>query len=188
GVPGLCCESPSGKCPDANGVAQPSPGSPSAPWGRRQAQRPLPSFVFTPTALHSQAQGRRQAHPGSGGNARPPNGISWPMILCSAVRQRCSTMQCSISIPDVTLVDRDPVLLANAAELLLERHHSVVIFLILDIFPQRLHMGWADRKRAISGLPMESLQLRLVLLDPLRTLAFELANQRGDIDRATQAS
>src|SRR5215813_13733279 len=48
-------------------------------------------------------------------------------------------------------------------------------------------MGWTDGKRTVSGLPMKSLQLRHVLLDPLRTIAFDLANQRRHVDGAAQS-
>src|SRR4051794_25200232 len=87
------------------------------------------------------------------------------------------------SIPGVTLIDLHAVFPANPAELLLERDHAVVPLLILDIPNQRIHMGWTDRKRAVAGLPAKSPQPRPVLLDPLRTIPLDLANQRRQVVR-----
>src|SRR5262249_26349900 len=66
--------------------------------------------------------------------------------------------------------------------------HAVVFLLILDIPNQRIHMRWADRKRTVAGLPVKTLQLRLVLLNPLRTIPLDFSNQRRQVNRTTKTS
>ena len=73
----------------------------------------------------------------------------------------------SSSIPHVTLIDFDFVLLANSAELLLKGHRPMVFGLTLDVIDHLRHGRLADRERAVAGLPMEIGQITRPLLDPL---------------------
>ncbi len=57
------------------------------------------------------------------------------------------------SIPNISLVVIHTVLVQKHPELILKGPRAVMLLLIVDVCPQRLQIGWADRETAIAALP-----------------------------------
>ena len=72
------------------------------------------------------------------------------------------------SVPDVALVTGNAVPAQEFPELLLERSMAVMSFLGFYVPANLQHPGLAHGERPLAPLPEEPLQLRPLLLDPLR--------------------
>ena len=59
------------------------------------------------------------------------------------------------SIPQILLVEFDPVLLQQRQELLLERHIAMMLLLLADVANERVQLRHAHVERPIFFLPLE---------------------------------
>src|SRR5208283_4344193 len=71
------------------------------------------------------------------------------------------------SIPHVTLVDLDPVALANPPELVLKRHGSMMFLLVGNVCLQLSDMAGTDREGPVAILPIKAGPVGRLGFDPL---------------------
>src|ERR1700677_4181064 len=90
------------------------------------------------------------------------------------------------SIPYITLVPVETILFEQATKLVLERHLSMVLFLIGDVAAQQLHMTGANRERPVTTLPIEIHKGGRFCLEPLGRVSLQLLDQVGHRNGSTQ--
>src|SRR5262245_60433371 len=83
------------------------------------------------------------------------------------------------SVPQILLVELDPVLAQERPELVLERQAPVVFLLVRDVGLDHLQPGVTHRERPVPGLPREARVRRVCVVDPPRRPRLQLAKERG---------
>ena len=141
------------------------PGCAARPWLWSET----PSAWTTAKRSHSKAQGRRLG------------GAPWEIDTPRSHYAEGVTHYRVGSIPHIPFIDLDAIFSAEATKFVLKRFVSVVLLLVEDVFFERLEMRGAHGKCTVALLPVEIGKFWILFFDPLRRVAFEFTNQRGDI-------
>ena len=70
------------------------------------------------------------------------------------------------SVPEISLVESDPVFVEEGEVFLLEGSLPVVFLLFQDVIPDRFDFALADRESAVAGLPGEVLERDVLAFRP----------------------
>src|SRR5690606_21916843 len=84
------------------------------------------------------------------------------------------------SIPNVPLVDCNPMTFADFAELILKRYFLVVLLLSFDVAFDFRDLRFTHRENSVASLPIEVLVPVPFGFDPLRRVGLDVADDRLD--------
>src|SRR3954468_21787542 len=109
-----------------------------------------------------------------------------PQALClrplRGLNGKTSVLLARPSPQQIPLVVRNPILLEQRDQLVLEGHLFVVLLLIADVASDLVHERLAHGKNAVPHLPLESLHAAWPLVDPSRGVSLDLLDHHGDRD------
>ena len=94
----------------------------------------------------------------------------------------------AISIPQIPLIELNPIFLEKRAKFLLKIHPSMMLHLPVDITNQSAQIRRPNRKCAVSSLPCKPRQSRRLSLHPFRRGGLKLLYQLRDIRLARQTN
>src|SRR5882724_5853147 len=83
-------------------------------------------------------------------------------------------------IPDILFIEFDLVSLEKSPKFILKRNLFVVLALVANILTDFPNRGLAHRKCPITALPVEALELRITITQPIVGALFYLADDIAD--------
>src|ERR1041384_1341756 len=117
------------------------------------------------------------------GNSNRPPGVETPGYSQSSLRDErlaASAEGTTESLPQIPLVEFNPVFPQQRQELLLKRLGAVVLRLVFDVLRNRLQLRNAHAQRAVFFLPREKPLVRKRLVYPLGRAALDQLHRLGN--------
>ena len=93
---------------------------------------------------------------------------------------------------EIPFLERDPILFQQRRQFVAQRHLGMMLSLALDIRAHRGSLGFADRERAVSSLPLKSVGPPGLFVQPLGRLGLDpliiSATDTSDLNRARRCT